>query len=1337
MRSMVEGFRGANAALFVLAVLVLSACPGPSATLEILEPMDRAELTLATDVDPEMPGVQVRVVVQGVGVPVGGDIVLLLDGSLIVGSQIAPPDGMIIYEGVTIPSGRHDLEALTELGDVRSESITLDVVDDCFAVSFVTPSSSPDPVTLGPSDDTDGVACGDTFETSVVVSTAAPDGSEARVFVNGTPRRTARVAGGAVRFDGVAFDFRGDDPNTLSVEVMSPEGITCGTEFSSPILVDCAGVSCAITSPAGDAAFLNQDDDVSAAAGFQGDFSVTTDAEGAAQAIRLIVDGNESGARSATPDGMVALFGNVSLSEGVHRVQAECRDGSGNVTRSGVSEWTIDTIACDVAMSVPTEGELFVPDDDLDTDLAGIQIDARGTMGGDCVGLRVAACSGIDALAFVDSGTVWTERVTLSTSATQELCAQAEDSAGNVGTAMVGIRVRTDAPQLEIVTPTANTAYNIEGTGGRERDLTTGNSTCEAAFEVLCTEVGVNVSLVRVDTATTLASTACVAEGGLPSPYAGRASFASVSLPSLNNGSSFQVQAVQQDGLIGQSDPIALTSDCSAPALSVTLPTCGATLRPGDDQDTSTPGLQYRTVVQNPVDPSADVTLEIRPAGGGAALYTATSTLDQTTVQFVSATYGGGSLEIVATATDNAGNPGTAICAVTVENLPTLTITQPTSGDVLGTADDCSGAAGMQVQVEATTDAADGSSASVTLGANSPVSATVSSGTLSVCADAPQGRSVIIAVSVTDARGTANASTTVTVDSAAPPDAITTLAGSVLDRRNGIVRLTWTAVNDAGGFTLFSYVLRCDDQPITNETEWNAANEVPVVDTPSSAGTIESEDVDDFRAGTTVHCVMRGRDPSGALTPLAPSVPIAVDFLQLEVGRAAASTAAAFGSGVVPVGDVNGDAIDDVLIASTDEVAIYFGSTLGLAATPSVRIIGPAGSSFGQGMAGIGNFNGDPRPDFVITAPSANGFAGAAYVFFGRDSGNPWPLAIDVSSGGCGADICYVSDDGAAGGPDVQAFLGQSAGPAGDFNGDGFMDLALGASFASSGLGRAYILLGGSTFGTSPIAIPGASGSQPAGFYVAGGGAGASGWAQVGQSITSIGGDMNGGGDEVLIGAAGGSVPGSAGLLFGRSHPGTGLVAIDNSELTRLETGTANVYGVSVHALGDINGDTRLDAGVYDSSSGGSLRVFLGTATGLNGTRSFLVRNDLANASSDNFGLSAGVGQHPWLSVERIGDIDRDGTAELLVGSREQGSAAATVEFFYDAVRDPSMPSNELPRSSANASFGPAAGTIATNARPPTLAAAFIGDVNGDGFNDIAVGDQSGNGGAGRVLILY
>ncbi len=1334
MRSMFVGLRGA---LVVLAALVLSACPGPSATLEILEPMDGAELTLATDVDSAMPGVQTRVVVRAVGVPAGESVVLLLDDSLIVGSQVAPPDGMIIYEGVTIPSGRHDLEALLDLGDVRSERITIDVADECFAVNFVTPTPSPSPVTLGPGDDTDGVACGDTFEATVVVSTAAPDGSEARIFVNGTPRRTARVTAGAVRFEGIAFDYRDTDPNTLSVEVTSLEGITCGSEFSSPILVDCAGVSCVITSPASASAFLNQDDDVSAAAGFQGDFSVTTDAEGAAQAIRLIVDGNESGARSAIPDGMVATFGNVSLSEGVHRAQAECRDSSGNVTRSGVSEWTIDNVACDVAITLPTDGALFVPGDDLDGALAGIQIDVTGTSGGDCLDLRVGPCSAIDAMPFGPASLVWTERATLSSSATQQLCAQREDAAGNIGTAMVDVRVRTDEPQLEFVTPATGTAYNIEGTGGRERDLTPGNSTCEAAFDVLCTDVGVDVQLVRVATSMTLARTACVATGGLPSPYNGRAVFASVSLPSLNDGTSFQLQAIQDIGpVIGRSNPIALTSDCSAPALSITRPTCGATLRPADDEDGGLAGIQYRTVVQNPTDPSADVTLTIRPAGGGAAIYTETSTLNQTTVSFASATYGGGGmLEIVPTATDNAGNLGSTICAVTVENLPTLTITQPSNGAALGAANDCSGAAGMQVQVAATTDAVDGSSASVTIGTNPAVTATVSGGTVTVCADAPEGRSVAINVSVTDTRGTAMASSTVTIDSAPPIDAISDLMGSVLDRRRGIVRFTWTAVNDAGGFTLSSYALRCDDQPITNETEWAAAETMTVFDTPSSAETIESDDVEGFRVGATAHCAMRARDPSGELTPLAPSVATTLSFLQHEVSRQAASTAVAFGSRVVPVGDVNGDAIDDVLIASTDEIAVYFGSTLGLASAPSVRLIGASGSAFGQGLAGIGDFNGDGLPDFVVTAPFAAGFAGAAFVFFGRGSATPWPAAIDLSSGGCAADICYVGDDGAAGGPDGLAFLGWSAGPAGDFDGDGFMDLALGASNADSGAGRAYILLGNSTFPASPIAVPGLAGAEPNGFYVAGGGSGGNAWAQIGQSITSIGGDLNGGGDDVLVGAAGsGTVAASAGLLFGRAHPGGGLVAIANTELTRLETGAANVYGVSVHALGDINGDTRLDAGVYDAASGGSLRVFLGTVTGLSTTRSFVITNDLASASSDNFGLSVGVGQHPSMSAERIGDIDRDGVADVLVGSRERGTANATVEFFYDAVRDPLAPGAALLRSRASASFGPAAGAI-----PPagTLAAAYIGDVNGDGFNDIALGDSSGNGGAGRMLIIY
>ncbi|MCZ7686128.1 MAG: hypothetical protein M5U28_48170 [Sandaracinaceae bacterium] len=448
--------------------------------MTILEPMDGALLTLATDTRSDIAGVQTSFTVQAVGVAVGDRVDLILEDDSIVGTETVPDSGEILFADVTLPSGQHTIVAATRTTDIRSTPITVEVQDGCATIDFVTPAPTGSRVTFGPADDTDGEACAGSFETTVVIATDAGDGATARVFVNDVPRTTTTVTGTTARFEGVAFDI-GSMPNRLMVEVTNSDGVACQQTFGPEIYVDCEGVSCRITAPVTTGAFLNESHDVSDADGFQGDFEVTTDADGAGQAVRLVIDGNETDALSAMPTMMgtdgVASFGNVPLSEGVHRIQAICSDAAGNPTRTS-AEWTVDITPCGVAIATPTEGALFNDTDDLDSGTDGIQIDLDGDASGDaCTMVRTGHCSSLpDFGSFGGAG--FSSRVTLGTAASQELCAQVQDEAGNVGEARVNIRVRTDAPQLEIASPTTGTGYNASGTGGRTADAQPSSSTC-------------------------------------------------------------------------------------------------------------------------------------------------------------------------------------------------------------------------------------------------------------------------------------------------------------------------------------------------------------------------------------------------------------------------------------------------------------------------------------------------------------------------------------------------------------------------------------------------------------------------------------------------------------------------------------------------------------------------------------------------------------------------------------------------------------------------------------------------------------------------------------------
>lgn len=1286
-------------------------CENPSgARLTITAPTNGATLTLADDTQPEVEGLQITVAVSTENLSAGTAVDLFLDGA-VASLGMVDTAGAVAFEGVTIPDGTHMLVAVTREGGIRSNEVVVVVTGACFAVSFVDPEPAGDAVRLTAADDTDGEACGTTFETTVVVATAAPNGSQAQLFVNSTPRASTTVVGGVARFTGVGLDNRGPStPNTLRVVVTDPAGGACGANYPLPIYVQCEGPSCAFTRPDTERAFLNQSDDTSAAEGFQTDFEVGTDTGVTA---RLVIDADEAGALTQPFMGTRALFGNVSLTETVHRFVAECTDALGNRTRSGVAEWTVDITPCGVGVDSPIADQVFVEEDDVNPAVPGVQIAVDGTAGNDCRGLRVGLCGGIDAVAFGPVTVVWSDEATLATSARQELCAQTRDAAGNVSEERVTIRFAGDAPALEIASPAPNTRFN------QSTDLTPGDTTCAQDASVYCDAPGEPVELYRADTGTLIGSAPCVADVAVPAPFTGRASFSAVALPNREDGMSYPLEArITSLRLPGSSAPVSIFADCNAPSLAITRPTCGQMLNPNtQDESATTPGFQYRTSVTNN-DMNAPVTLTIQPVGGGAPTYMATLPTTGAAVAFPLATYGsGGELEVIATATDSAGNVGRSpACTVTVLDLPVVTFLEPTMGQVLGVLDDCSAPrAGMQVRVRADTDAAPGTPALVRVGARTVMTTVNSARRVNVCADADDGPMVTITVEVTDSRGTGSASVVVAIDTVPPTNVIGPLTTTVVDRRAGVVRFQWTAVADAGPGSprLARYELRCAASPITTEMEWEDAREVPMTTVPGTPGTVEREDIDAFRPGETEHCVMRGADVGSNLTPIGASATVAIAFLLHNVDGA---TSTGLGDRVVAVGDLNGDMIDDVLTGGTSGTAyLWYGSASGFSSAPSVRFASSA-AGFGTAVHGLGDINGDGRNDFAIAAPMASANQGRVFVFFGRPAASPFPAGCDVDLASCAPSLIFDRPAGLSA-------LGFSMSSS-DFDGDGVNDLVIGAPGVSSFVGEVYVVRGGShlvagtTFvldPTSPMAPPGFVLRPPMDV------------AQFGTSVAGLGASVVGDARHELVIASPGlaSFGDRAALVLaeGRPHMGTGLNVVTTG-LTVFATDVRGRYTVAV-PIGDVDGDGVVDVASYSpaGSSAGRNEVHLGGADGFSSTRFYLVQNDSpGDRTNDTFGFSWGAGRHAYLGT--LGDLDRDTRADMLLGSRQVGDVLhGSLDLFYGRAGTANRQ-----RSRATPSL------VGMNGMRRV---GYVGDVNGDGFSDAAIGEPAANGNAGRLIIVY
>jgi len=126
-------------------------------------------------------------------------------------------------------------------------------------------------------------------------------------------------------------------------------------------------------------------------------------------------------------------------------------------------------------------------------------------------------------------------------------------------------------------------------------------------------------------------------------------------------------------------------------------------------------------------------------------------------------------------------------------------------------------------------------------------------------------------------------------------------------------------------------------------------------------------------------------------------------------------------------------------------------SLSGLTPLQGFNINGAAENDWsGYSVSSAGDFNSDGLGDVIIGAPYANGAAGKSYVIYGTNS---TPSLISLSSL---TPLQGFTINGAT----ADDYSGYSVSSAGDFNGDGFDDIIIGAHRANSYTGKSYIIYG-------------------------------------------------------------------------------------------------------------------------------------------------------------------------------------------------------------------------------------------------------------------------------------
>lgn len=380
---------------------------------------------------------------------------------------------------------------------------------------------------------------------------------------------------------------------------------------------------------------------------------------------------------------------------------------------------------------------------------------------------------------------------------------------------------------------------------------------------------------------------------------------------------------------------------------------------------------------------------------------------------------------------------------------------------------------------------------------------------------------------------------------------------------------------------------------------------------------------------------------------------------------------------------------------------------------------GPLNQHFARALATLGDLDGDSVPDIAV-GETANA------------DGRVWILLLNADGSVKEEKRIYDGENGFVGPVANFASFGEGLGAIGDLDGDGVIDLAVGAPRDAGG--QVWILFMNS------------DGTVKTEQKIAANTGGFTGQLDnddfFGRSVTGIG-DLDGDGVlDLAVGAArdddGGNDRGAVWILFLNpdgtvksqqkisSNAGGFLGQLDNEDR----------FGTAVAGLGDLDDDGVPDIaiGAPEDDDGGLNNGAVWIA--------FLLSDGTIKAeqkiSSANGGFGGSLAGSAVFggSVAAIGDIDGDSVGDLAIGAKGDDDGGnergATWIAFLNATG----------RVKAEQKISDSAGGFADPLDDRDFfgyAVAAIGDLDGDGFLDLAVGaDRDDDGGAdlGAVWIL-
>ncbi len=1206
----------------------------------------------------------------------------------------------------------------------------------------------------------DGIECGTgalvliTSPTGDVVSDAAPtiDGTQVDVhvrttlqqgealtlsvtdasgMVTATATTTADIDGAAV-FTAVtlpggkatltvqATDSCGQDSNSITVNVITGSGCT--------LTISPAPVDNAYYAPLRVLAAAADPD--TATPGFQATANISTVAGWTTEVFVTAPDGQETSAGTMTAALGTAAFP-LALGDGRNALRAVCRDPNlGTSSATAISSVLVDTVAPICTIVAPAPGSTITPAYDDDNDLSnGVQLGLAGAVGGDDVMGELATFRVIapDATMMDLAGTVidgsgaTTVPTTLApaiTPASYAIELRTQDHAGNACTpAHQDYRVVYDGCDIQVTAPTAAVTADVDSNPGNGAQLDANVTVATAcAGQTVTTDcgVGTTTAVAPGNGALTMRLTACTTD-----PC------------ELTEACTFHVTTT--DG-VTTSAGLALVFDDQAPVVSLAIVqpvlACGTQVGPDVDIDPGTDGVQVAARVTSPG--AAVKQVRINNANG-------TATLDATSDVAVTLTPGANTLFGIAA--DALGNTATtAGCGLSLADLA-VSFSPPAADGMLSGRDGTVNGNLLTTNVCGTVNK---TGASVTLEVDGGAAqATTVTGTqwckqVTLAASPP---SHTLVAKATAGTSFGQATLVVSVDVTAP-GGISDLVATAPDRQT--IHAAWTAPAD-GASAVDGYVVKLATTALTNGN-FDTTGVVVPTGTPKAPGQAEALDVA-VRAGTTywigivsvdaagnrsaadiVGPLTPAFDQTGAITP-----PDAATAGDVQLGWAFAH------------GKFNDDEFEDVAVGASTRttgaargagaVYVYFGGPTGLPATPSVIIQGTeTNAQLGASVTAV-RWSSTTRDDLVIGSPFSQANRGRIFVFHGG-AAFPTTGTVDTSAANQVISVNPTSPGWfAAGG------LGWALTTT-DFDGDGVPDVAASAILGGGSKGGVVVIFGG-TAGAASIQLSDVDPSGLAGVeaqILANPTASTNRW--FGRTLFDLGrttgaGDLS---DDLLIGQLddAGTMTDNAWIYRGAATrtPGVTFRNFTIGTDVRIDYVTSDkttAFAQTATTVPDVDGDGARDIAIGAWMFGGNdgqVVIVSGTTVGTAGvatsTDPGVVIATLDGSSTQRLGIAIANRAHT------SSDVDGDGKDDLLVAGMTGG--VARLYTWYGGTL---TAGSATTASSGYVITGPATFSFAQANQTPPAVASWVGDVNGDGKDDVCWSSPFGNGKDGSFELLW